>query len=188
VKLLRLLETGAFRRVGGVDPQHASFRLIAATHRDLARHVREESFRADLYYRLAAFPVRLPPLRERSEDIPALAAALLAGFGSGRSLGGDALECLVRYGYPGNVRELRNILERANLLADVPEIGRRHLPAELCEAVRTAAPRTERLPEAEGRALQHSLAAHTGTRRELARKLGISERTLYRKLRRHSVQ
>jgi transcriptional regulator with PAS, ATPase and Fis domain len=188
VKLLRLLETGAFRRVGGVEPQHASFRLIAATHRDLARRVREESFRADLYYRLAAFPVRLPPLRERSEDIPALATALLAGFGSRRSLGSDALECLVRYDYPGNVRELRNILERASLLADVPEIGRRHLPAELCEVVRSAARRTGRLPEAEGRALQYSLAAHTGTRRELARQLGISERTLYRKLRRHSVR
>jgi transcriptional regulator with PAS, ATPase and Fis domain len=188
VKLLRLLETGAFRRVGGVEPLHASFRLIAATHRDLVRRVREESFRADLYYRLAAFPVRLPPLRERSEDIPVLATALLAGLGSGRSLGVDALACLVRYDYPGNVRELRNIMERANLLADVPEIERRHLPAEICEVVRTAARRKGRLSEAEGRALQHSLAAHSGTRRELARQLGISERTLYRKLRGHGVQ
>ena len=85
VKLLRLLETGMFRRVGSVEAHHADFRLIAATHRDLTRRVRDEQFRADLYYRIAAFPIRLPPLRERREDVPVLAQSLLARLETARA-------------------------------------------------------------------------------------------------------
>jgi transcriptional regulator with PAS, ATPase and Fis domain len=189
VKLLRLLETGMYRRVGGIEPLHASFRLIAATHRDLLQRVRDEQFRADLYYRLAAFPIRLPPLRERRGDIALLAGSLLARLGKAQAatLAPDAIECLERYDYPGNVRELRNILERASLLADGPRIERRHLPPEICAAacaaVRGANPR---LQEAERREFDAALAEHAGSRRELARRLGISERTLYRKLRRRA--
>ena len=185
VKLLRLLETGTFRRVGGVEPQRASFRLIAATHRDLARRVREEQFRADLYYRLAAFPIRLPPLRERREDIALLADSLLSRLGTehAHALADEALDCLRRYDYPGNIRELRNILERASLLADGPLIERRHLPPEI-DAPATVAERGALLEQTERRTLAWAVAAHTGTRRELAEALGISERTLYRKLRR----
>ena len=184
VKLLRLLETGTFRRVGGIEPQHATFRLVAATHRDLIARVREDQFRADLYYRLAAFPIRLPPLRERREDIPQLAAALLGRLGAEHAhvLAPDAIECLLHYDYPGNVRELRNILERASLMTDGPAIERRHLPPEICAAAcagATSAP----LRNAQHRALQQMLAGHAGTRRELAAALGVSERTLYRKLR-----
>jgi transcriptional regulator with PAS, ATPase and Fis domain len=182
VKLLRLLETGTFRRVGGIEPQHASFRLIAATHRDLRQRVRDELFRADLYYRLAAFPIRLPPLRERREDIPLLAGSLLARLGRDRQLtiAADALAALVDYDFPGNVRELRNLIERAILLADGGAIERRHLPTELQEAAPDAG---ELLRAAGQRAFDAAVAAHRGTRRELARALGISERTLYRKLR-----
>jgi len=185
VKLLRLLETGTFRRVGSVEPQHASFRLIAATHRDLLRRVREEQFRADLYYRLAAFPIRLPPLRERREDIALLSDSLLARLGNehARALSDEALECLQHYDFPGNIRELRNILERASLLADGPVIERRHLPPEI-DAPATVAARAALLDQTERRTLAWAVAAHTGTRRELAEALGISERTLYRKLRR----
>ncbi|MGB5103651.1 MAG: sigma 54-interacting transcriptional regulator [Steroidobacteraceae bacterium] len=190
VKLLRLLETGAFRRVGGVEPLHASFRLIAATHRDLARMVREERFRSDLFYRIAAFPVRLPPLRERREDIPMLAGSLLSRLPAGRPtvLSDAALDCLARYDYPGNVRELRNILERASLLADGEVIGLTDLP----EDVRNAVPSPTHVPEpalrgAERKALQAALAAHQGSRRSLAQSLGISERTLYRKLQRLGI-
>jgi DNA-binding NtrC family response regulator len=188
VKLLRLLETGTFRRVGSVEPQHASFRLIAATHRDLVRRVREEQFRADLYYRLAAFPIRLPPLRERREDVALLADSLLSRLGTGhaRALSDEALDCLQRYDYPGNIRELRNILERANLLADGPVIERRHLPPEI-DAPATVAERSALLDQTERRTLAWAVAAHTGTRRELAEALGISERTLYRKLRLHRL-
>ena len=182
VKLLRLLETGTFRRVGGIEPQHASFRLIAATHRDLRQRVRDELFRADLYYRLAAFPIRLPPLRERREDIPLLAGSLLARLGQDRqrTIDADALEALAHYDYPGNVRELRNILERANLLADGGAIELRHLPTELHAAAPVAG---ALLREAGQRAFDAAVAAHRGTRRELARTLGVSERTLYRMLR-----
>jgi transcriptional regulator with PAS, ATPase and Fis domain len=189
VKLLRLLETGMYRRVGGIEPLHASFRLIAATHRDLLRRVRDEQFRADLYYRLAAFPIRLPPLRERREDIRLLADSLLARLGKPQParLAPDAIECLERYDYPGNVRELRNILERASLLADGPRIERRHLPPEICAAACAAVRRgNPRLQEAERREFEAALAEHAGSRRELAHRLGISERTLYRKLRRRA--
>jgi transcriptional regulator with PAS, ATPase and Fis domain len=184
VKLLRLLETGTFRRVGGVEPQHSSFRLIAATHRDLQQRVRDDQFRADLYYRLAAFPVRLPPLRERREDIALLAQSLLTRLDRrSRALSADALECLRRYDYPGNIRELRNILERASLLADGDVIEVRNLPPEICEAACAAARRDPLLRNAERRAFEDAAAKHRGTRQELARALGISERTLYRKLR-----
>lgn len=186
VKLLRLLETGTFRRVGGIEPQHATFRLIAATHRDLQQRVRDEQFRADLYYRLAAFPVRLPALRERRPDIPLLADSLLARLGGElqRQLAPDAVECLSRYDYPGNVRELRNILERASLLADGPLIERRNLPPEICAATcRERGGPHSPLHDAERQAFARAVAEHAGTRRELAAALGISERTLYRKLR-----
>jgi transcriptional regulator with PAS, ATPase and Fis domain len=188
VKLLRLLETGTFRRVGGVEPQHTNFRLIAATHRNLARRVQDEQFRADLYYRLAAFPIRLPPLRERREDIPALAAALLARFPRARHLSEEAKECLLRHDYPGNVRELRNVLERASLLADADTIEPAHLPAELCGSGERPWRVSDGFQDAERQALASSLAAHRGTRQQLARSLGISERTLYRKLRRHGLE
>ena len=187
VKLLRLLETGTFRRVGGVEPQHATFRLIAATHRDLARRVQDDQFRADLYYRLAAFPIRLPPLRERREDIPALADSLLARFPRARRLSDEVKQRLMRYDYPGNVRELRNVLERASLLADADTIELAHLPAELNGAAERPRQDNDRLLDAERQALAASLATHQGTRKELAQSLGISERSLYRKLRRHGL-
>ena len=183
VKLLRLLETGTFRRVGGTEPLHTDFRLIAATHRDLMRLVREERFRSDLYFRISAFPVHLPALRERRSDIPLLAESLLSRIAPGRrvSLSPAALEALARHDFPGNVRELRNLLERANLLADGDVIDVAHLPAGLGGEPATAG-RT--LEDAELAALEDALALHRGDRRSLARSLGISERTLYRKLRR----
>jgi transcriptional regulator with PAS, ATPase and Fis domain len=182
VKLLRLLETGTFRRVGGTEPLHTDFRLIAATHRDLMRLVREERFRSDLYFRISAFPVHLPALRERRSDIPLLAESLLARIAPGRHvhLSAEALEVLARHDFPGNVRELRNLLERANLLADGDVIDLGHLPPGLGGA---AVPAARTLEDAELVALREALASHRGNRRSLARALGISERTLYRKLR-----
>jgi len=185
VKLLRLLETGSFRRVGGVEPLHADFRLIAATHRDLGRMVREERFRSDLFYRISAFPVELPPLRERRDDIPLLARSLLARlFGNGApNLAPETLRLLQAYDFPGNVRELRNILQRARLLADGNTIEPNHLPDEL----RAARHEHGVMPDdplwsAEAQAIEAALVAHGGNRRQLAAALGISERTLYRKL------
>ncbi len=185
VKLLRLLETGTFRRVGGIEPQHATFRLIAATHRDLMQRVRDEQFRADLYYRLAAFPIRLPALRDRRTDIPLLADSLLERLGGEHPhrLAADAIECLTRYDYPGNVRELRNILERASLMADGTLIERRDLPPEICAAACRSTAAANPVEDAGRRAFARAVAAHTGSRRELAESLRMSERTLYRRLR-----
>jgi DNA-binding NtrC family response regulator len=195
VKLLRLIETGSFRPVGSVEPQHADFRLVCATHRNLRQRVKEGLFRQDLYYRIAAFPVPLPPLRERREDLPLLIASLLQRLpeGNGVTLAAQTLERLQRYPFPGNIRELRNILERGILLADDGVIQPEHLPRECLESEplpwQAAAEELDRLPlmpldQLEQRYLQQVCARFDGERRELAKRLGISERTLYRKLQR----
>ena len=125
VKLLRLLEGGTYRRVGQTELRRADIRLVAATHRDLRAMVREGRFRQDLYYRLSTFPIHLPPLRERVPDIGLLAPALLARVAPGRSLVLEpaALRRLLQHPFPGNVRELRNVLERAALLSDGDRIS-----------------------------------------------------------------
>jgi DNA-binding NtrC family response regulator len=186
VKLLRLLESGTYRRVGGVETLRADFRLIAATHRDLRAMVERGAFRTDLYYRLSVFPIQLPALRERREDIPLLAETLLARLAPERAvrISATARERLVAHAFPGNIRELRNILERALLLADGDVILAEHLPAEIGVEAPPAEVTEEIVPlaTAELRYLQWALARHTGDRKALAEKLGVSERTLYRKL------
>ncbi|MGA8055067.1 MAG: sigma 54-interacting transcriptional regulator [Burkholderiales bacterium] len=188
VKLLRLLETGAYRRVGGVQPLRADFRLVAATHRDLKHMMRQETFRSDLYYRISACPIHLPTLRERREDIPLLADSLLSRVCPERplKLDDEARRLVAAYDFPGNVRELRNILERASLLADGDRIAPEHLPCEVVGRTLIAAAHPadsdSTLRAGERRALAEALVAHDGNRRSLAQALGISERTLYRKL------
>ena len=190
VKLLRLLESGTFRRVGGIEPQKSDFRLVCATHRDLRSMVEEGGFRRDLYYRINAFPITLPPLRERIEDLPLLAESLLQRVAPGRRLrlGESALAVLSRYDFPGNIRELRNILERAALLCDGRVIQAEQLPEECrhgsaAEHAGSGMP-SEILPldEMERRYLLWALARFKGDKRSLAERLGVSERTLYRKL------
>lgn len=197
VKLLRLLETGTYRRVGSTELRHADIRVVAATHRDLERMVAEGRFREDLYYRLSIFPIHLPALRERREDIPLLATALLQRVAPGRqlSLAPPALKLLQAQDYPGNVRELRNLLERASLLCDGQTLQAAHIQQALMsgrrppDARRHAAPaagtasRPGALQEMAQSALQQLVATHHGSRAELAARLGISERSLYRKLR-----
>jgi len=194
VKLLRLIESGAYRRVGGVSPLRADFRLVAATHRDLKQMVLDGKFRSDLYYRISAYPVQVPTLRERREDILLLADTLLSRLHPGRRflIGEAARRALVAYDYPGNVRELRNIVERASLLADGDRIELDHLPPEVAApqsptgvpaAGADGTPVGGTLQTAERDAIAHALSRHTGSRRELATSLGLSERTLYRKLR-----
>ncbi len=190
VKLLRLLESATFRRVGGIEPQKADFRLVCATHRDLRQMVEEGGFRRDLYYRINAFPIVLPSLRERVEDLPLLADSLLQRLFPERQLrlGEAALDCLRGYDFPGNIRELRNILERAGLLCDGKVIQREHLPNECRGKGHAAAPGSDLpgevipLEEAEQRYLRWALARFHGDKRALAERLGVSERTLYRKL------
>ena len=190
VKLLRLLETGTYRRVGSADPEQADFRLICATHQPLKTMMEEGGFRKDLYYRVNTFPIRVPPLRERKEDLPLLVEVLLQRLGlrSKLSLSTDALACLRSYDYPGNIRELRNILERASLMADGNTILASHLPEE-CRCGGRENPEADAraddvvpLDEVERRYLRQVIARFAGDKRQLASMLGVSERTLYRKI------
>ena len=198
VKLLRLLESGTYRRVGSTELRRADLRVVSATHRDLDTMVADGRFREDLYYRLGTFPIHLPALRERPDDIALLARTLLERLTPGRTLAlsAGALARLRRHAFPGNVRELRNVLERAALLTDghtvdTPQIelaldtARRRPAAPPPARGRPANPEaaTHPLREAERQALADRLATHTGSRAELAAQLGISERSLYRKLR-----
>jgi len=188
VKLLRLLETGTYRRVGSTEPRKADIRLVSATHRALRTMVEAGSFRQDLYFRLNTFPVDLPALRERTTDIPLLVESLLARVAPDRKLrlSQPALALLCSHDYPGNVRELRNILERASLLCDGDTIQPTHLPEEIRAGSPKPQPRADApasLKELEHQTLQTRLAHHRGSRKALAAELGISERTLYRRLR-----
>ncbi|MBK9954865.1 MAG: sigma 54-interacting transcriptional regulator [Rhodocyclaceae bacterium] len=189
VKLLRLLETGTYRRVGGIETLRAEFRLVSATHRNLAAMVKDETFRRDLYFRINTFPVRTPALRERPEDLPLLTASLLARVAPKRMLRltPAALTSLADMPFEGNIRELRNLLERASLLADGDEIEPRHLvnadDAPPTDTSATPATRWRTLDENERDYLALALAHHHGDRASLARRLGVSERTLFRKLR-----
>ncbi|MDT0497275.1 sigma-54-dependent Fis family transcriptional regulator [Algiphilus sp. W345] len=184
VKLLRLIESGTFRRVGGLETLRADFRLVSATHKPLKDMVAAGSFRQDLYYRISAFPIRLPALRERSEDLPLLIDSLLQRIAGSAapSIDPAAMKRLSLYAYPGNVRELRNILERARLFADDGCIHVEHLSVELREAQARPSARPGR-GQGEQARLAHALAVFRGTRSELAQHLGMSERTLYRRLR-----
>jgi transcriptional regulator with PAS, ATPase and Fis domain len=125
VKLLRLLESGTYRRVGSTALRHANVRVVSATHRDMERMVADGRFRQDLYFRLNTFPIALPALRERAADIPMLVATLLNRVSPQRAfvLSPAAMNLLASWPFPGNIRELRNVLERATLLCDGPEIG-----------------------------------------------------------------
>ncbi|WP_240770731.1 sigma-54-dependent Fis family transcriptional regulator [Neptunomonas sp. XY-337] len=190
VKLLRLIETGTYRRVGSVTVHKADFRLVCATHKALPDMIEAGTFRKDLYYRVSAFPIPLPSLSQRGEDLALLVETLLKRIpeGSGYHLSARALEALAAYAFPGNIRELRNILERGMLLTDDNVIDIAHLPHE-------CANRTEPLPteqqfgctvvplhELESCYLAHLVSLYPRNKKLLAEQLGISERTLYRKL------
>jgi two-component system NtrC family response regulator len=185
-KLLRVLEELKVRRVGGSEERAIDVRSVAATNRDLERAVAEGGFRADLFFRLNGFSLQIPPLRERAEDLPLLAESLLARVAPNRRLrlGPDAMARLASLPFEGNIRELRNLLERASLLADGEVIQAQHLGAG--EGTSTAPGEVGgwvTLEENERRFLDWAVSNHGGTRRELAAKLGIGERTLFRKLR-----
>lgn len=191
VKLLRLMEAGTYRRIGGVEPLRADFRLIAATHRNLAEMVSAGTFRQDLYFRINVFPIQLPPLRERTEDLPMLVNSLLARLEPGRrvTLSEESVSTLMRHDFPGNVRELRNILERALIMLDGNTIQPQHLYLDTMQNVNKAALETRPfediapLDTLEQRYLAWAANKFQGDRKSLAERLGISERTLYRKLR-----
>jgi len=187
-KLLRVLETGTFRRVGSARTLKSDVRFVVATNRDLAELSQTGGFRSDLYFRLASFVIRVPPLRERRDDIPLLATHFLQRYSRGieRKLTAEAQKLLLAYDWPGNVRELRNLIERAAILAGREErIRPEHfgpLLARRAEAVILAFEHEPRLAEVERECLRQSLLRHAGNRAKVAAVLGISERNIYRLL------
>ncbi|MFI8559818.1 sigma-54 interaction domain-containing protein [Pseudomonas putida] len=182
VKLLRLIESGSFRPVGSLRTVHSDFRLVSATHKPLKQMVAAGTFREDLYYRISGFPIRLPALRERVEDLPLLAASLLQRMPGHppAQLGAAALARLALHAFPGNIRELRNLLERARLFADDGLIRPEHLPEDIGPPGTSIGIRRRGGKDLGD--LAQALEQFQGSRSELAQHLGLSERTLYRRL------
>lgn len=182
-KLLRFLETGMYRRVGSNQVLHADVRLVSATHRILKDLVATNEFRNDLYYRVSAFPIWVPRLAERKEDLPLLVASLLKRLPKGDAFKLDkaALNLLEAYPFPGNIRELKNILERAVILCDGRLITPAHLPPEVTGFVAAAHDNVLASGNVAGRIDDIGQLLQEGfTRQEIAEKLQVSERTVYR--------
>jgi NtrC-family two-component system response regulator AlgB len=193
-KLLRLLEEHEYVRVGDTEPRRSGARVVAATHRDLKAAVAAGAFREDLYYRLNVVAVRVPPLRERREDIPDLAAAIVADLAAqhrrdGLRVDPAAMAALSAYPWPGNVRELANVLERAVILSTGAAITKDLLPEELGAAAPAGAadPADDSLDAAERRHIV-SVLAHHPTLDAAAKALGIDPSTLYRKRERYGLK
>jgi transcriptional regulator with PAS, ATPase and Fis domain len=190
VKLLRVIETGTFRRVGGTVDIRVDVRIIAATNRSLETMMQEGAFREDLYYRINVFSIQIPPLRERPEDIPMLVEHFVRHSPiipkRHLNVAPDAMGVLARYRWPGNVRELENVVERALILCDGPTIEAEHLPmgVRVRPAFEEQAPsdRLLTLDDIEKQYIRRVLDQCRGHRQKAASILGISERNLYRKL------
>jgi DNA-binding NtrC family response regulator len=196
VSLLRLLEHHEFYRLGGREPYRSDVRLVTATNRDLATSVEERTFREDLYYRLDIFPIAMPPLRERKEDIPLLAGAFLRRFSGelGKRIENVSPGCLgllESYAWPGNVRELKNVIQRAVLLCEGDEL----VPESLPERVQRGPLPAQRVPfsfekplhELEREAIVHALSTTQNNRKKAAQLLGITRRSLYGKLTKYKI-
>jgi DNA-binding NtrC family response regulator len=179
-KLLRVLESGSFERVGGEKTLSADFRVISATNRDLKAAVARQEFREDLYYRLNVVPLHLPPLRERQNDIPLLIDSFLAqAAAAGRPaprVTPEALALLTAYDWPGNVRELRSVIQYALAGGDGGLVLPEHLPPELRQCRPLRSPATRLSPEA----VQAALVRCGGNKVKAARLLGVGRATLYR--------
>jgi two-component system response regulator HydG len=194
--LLRVIEEGLFRRVGSSELSYCNVRIIAATNKNLEQHVKDGRFREDLFYRLHVVPIQLPPLRERTEDIPLLIEAFLAHFTAkhkraAKMMLPDALQLCRRYRWPGNVRELRNVIERLIITVHNKTIQPADLPEPIRELAATQAEFTVRpgmtIDQVEKELIRQTLL-HVSANRELAaRALGISRRTLQYKLKKYGL-
>jgi DNA-binding NtrC family response regulator len=202
IKLLRFLGERTFERVGSNKTLSADVRLVAATNRDLEERVKAGAFREDLYFRLSVVPIRLPPLRERTGDIPLLAQHFLRELAreNGKAVNdftADALEALMTYRWPGNVRELRTAIEHAVVLSRGEAISRRDLPAGVrtgglgpgaADAHRLFERNDLTVKEAEKQLIIRALKEAAGNRTQAAKKIGISRRTLHRKLHEYRLE
>ena len=191
-KLLRVLEDGHYRRVGGTKESNANVRVIAATNKPLEEEQEAGRFREDLFYRLNVVSIDLPALRERREDIPALIDHFLTTrqFGSKRwTLAPDAMQALQNYDWPGNIRELANVIERAQILAEENLITLDDLPEALHREPRGAADAGPlNLNELERRTTRDALEQASGNKANAAKSLGISRRALYRLIEKYGIQ
>ena len=207
VKLLRVLEERRFERVGGHQTLDVDIRLIAATNADLSAMVKAGTFRNDLYFRLDVVSITLPPLRRRPDDIPLLCAHFLKEFSERNhkpveAITPEAMGMLSAYAWPGNVRELRNVIERMVVLSRTPRLTVRDLPPALREAAQeerhragtgwrgepaSRATTPESMAEAERLMIEAALRRHDGNRTLAAAQLGISRRTLQRKLKEYRL-
>ncbi|MBZ5600837.1 MAG: sigma-54 dependent transcriptional regulator [Acidobacteriia bacterium] len=191
-KLLRTIQQREIRPVGANQPQPFEARIVAATHRDLEAAVKDGTFRQDLYFRLNVLPVRVPPLRDRSEDIAALALAFVdQERGPGNPVAGisrTALDLLARHSWPGNVRELRNHVERAIAVSDGPRIEPRDLAPEVRDSVPSAGAAIGKLETVERKAISEALESTRGHRVRAAKVLGIGKTTLYKKLKDYQLR
>ena len=212
-KLLRVLADGLVIRVGSTKPRPVDIRLIVATHRDLRRQVQEGLFRDDLYYRLAVVPLDIPPLRDRREDIPELCDLFLMQTARDlkvplRRIGAEAMRTLLGYDFPGNIRELRNLIERACILSTAdeivadsfpvavqtgsasPAVGRVDpiTPAEAAEMMPETVDLREFMTALEKAVIQRALRATNGAQAEAARRLGLSRSDVSYKLGKHNIR
>ena len=205
-KLLRVLQEKEFRPVGSTTTRRSSFRVIAATNRDLAKEVEAGRFRQDLYYRLNVVSLRLAPLRERKDDLPSLISHFLTMYGNGHTLSGELLDMLIRYDWPGNVRELENSIQHMVAVnsgpllhaGDIPsairnQAAERELAAVPSPAQTNSAATAFVMPilplaEMEKRAIVQALQYTKGDRVMAAHLLGIGRTTLYRKIKEYGIQ
>lgn len=206
-KLLRVLQEKEFRPVGATTTRRSSFRVIAATNRDLAKEVENGRFRQDLFYRLNVVSLRLAPLRERKDDLPSLISHFLGIYGNGHTLSGELLDMLIRYDWPGNVRELENSIQHMVAVntgpvlhaGDVPSAIRNHATER--ESASVPSPALVEVPGAAGfvmpilplaemekRAIVQALQYTKGDRVMAAHLLGIGRTTLYRKIKEYGIQ
>lgn len=189
VKLLRALQTGEIRRVGGIRTIPIDIRIISATNKDLKKEIEKECFRPDLFYRITTLSILIPPLRERRDDIPLLVDYFFKRFGSldtRKCLAPNIYNLIVNYSWPGNVRQLESAIERAIHLADGKTIKAEHFGIEKNNADGTAI-RNLTLDEMEKTIISESLQKHRGNMSSCAKSLGISRPTLYRKLEKYRI-
>jgi two-component system response regulator HydG len=196
-KLLRALESGEVVRMGSNEPRHVDVRLISATNRDLDAMVRDRRFREDLYFRIKGAQIHLPPLRQRREDIPQLARHFAQRYAQQierptPEFAQDTLAALIQYDWPGNVRQLMNIVQNMVVVAEGDRLELRHLPPEVTRNGDTGGDSVWSsglsLEQIEKQAIRRALHAHGGNRELAAKVLGIGERTLYRKLKEYGLK
>ncbi len=190
VKLLRVLQDGEYLPLGAVKPSTSNCRIIAATNRDIERAMQEGTFRQDLFFRLNVISITIPPLRTRKQDIPLLVDEFIHRYNALNKtnitgISQSALKLLMDYDFPGNVRELENIIEHACILCNDGEIRVEHLPMRIKRVV----PREglDAVGESEADVIRKALALHNNNKGEAAKYLGISRATLWRKMKRYKI-